>query len=118
MKRLFVVIVIIFLMTGFLAACGSPQMEGIILEVSDDMILVSQNLTTNEYEEIKDTSVTTLQKEDVFGERDSLNLIELTYEEASSFKPGDEVEIWIKGDILDSYPGQATAKKVSLLDKE
>lgn len=118
MKRLCFINVMILMVSGILTACNNPHMEGMILEVSEGTILLSQNLTTDEYAEIKDTSVKTLQKEDVFGERDSLNLIELTYDGASSFNPGDEVEIWIKGDILDSYPGQATAKKVSLLDKE
>lgn len=119
MKRLFFVNVMILIISGLLTACNNnPHMEGIILEVSEGTILLSQNIRFDEYEEIKDESVKILQKEDVFGEKDSLNLIELTYAEASSFNPGDEVEIWIKGDILDSYPGQATAKKVSLLDKE
>lgn len=111
MKRLFFIYLIILIVSGLLTACNNPHMEGIVLEVSDDTILLSQNLTANEYEEIKDESVKTLQKEDVFGERDSLNLIELTYDEASSFNPGDEVKVWITGDILESYPGQATAKK-------
>lgn len=104
----------ILLIGSILIACGSPHIEGIVLEVSDGTILLSQNLTSEKYEEIKDESIKLLQKEDVFGERDSLHLIELTFDDANSFNPGDEVNAWITGDVLESYPEQAKAKKITM----
>lgn len=107
---LFTLTLIILLMIG----CTSPSMEGIILEVKEDYILLSQDLSNEEYEEIKDESVSELRKEDIYGERDSLALIELTYKKADRFKKGDRVEVWIDGDIMTSYPAQAKAKKLKL----
>src|SRR5699024_3877277 len=113
MKKLFNSFLIIYIIVS-LSGCGEADMEGIILEVTENELLLSKNLTPNEYEEIKNESATKLQNEDVHGERESLNLIDLTYNNTDEFTKGDEVDVWIEGDILESYPAQAKAKKISI----
>ena len=114
MKKLFITSFLIIFINVSLAGCGEADMEGIILDVTENELLLSKDLTPNEYEEIKNESATKLQNEDVHGERDSLNLIYLTYNNTDEFSKGDEVDVWIEGDILESYPSQAKAKKISI----
>ncbi|MGO1470610.1 MAG: DUF3221 domain-containing protein [Tissierella sp.] len=40
-------------------------------------------------------------------------LIYLSYDKAGKFSKGNEVEIWIDGAIMESYPSQAKARKIS-----
>lgn len=95
-----------------LVACGAPEMEGIILEVGDNgSIMLAENLSPQAYEEIKEEAPTTLHDETVRGERD-LQLIYITYEDADELQPGDKVEVWLDGDVMNSFPSQAKAKKV------
>lgn len=114
MKRIFLTVFTVILMSILIVGCGKANMEGIILEVTENVILLSENISPEEYEEVKNESVSKLQNEDVQGERARLGLIELTYDNTDKFSKGDEVEVWIDGDILESYPSQAKAKKISL----
>jgi len=41
-----------------------------------------------------------------------LGLITLRYEDMDKINKGDEVDVWIGGDIRESYPPRADAKKV------
>lgn len=111
MKRA-VFMTILIIISASLTGCGEADMEGIVLDVTENKLLLSENLTPKEYEGIKDESVIKIQNEDVEGERESLHLIELTYDQADKFSKGDEVDVWIDGDIFASYPGQAQAKKI------
>lgn len=97
-----------------LIGCGEADMEGLVLEVNENGIKLARDLSPDEYEKIKDKSVTTLQNEDVQGKRPSLHLINLAYDNPNEFHEGDEVNVWIDGDIMDSYPAQAEAKKVAV----
>ncbi|HLR43430.1 MAG TPA: DUF3221 domain-containing protein [Pseudogracilibacillus sp.] len=111
MKRL---ILLCSLFGILLVGCGSPEIEGIILEVNDNgSILLAENLSMEAYEEIKEESPTTLQNETVAGECD-LDLIDLSYEDTDDLQKGDQVEVWLDGDIMTSFPAQATAKKVQV----
>lgn len=106
-------IFIVLLLSVSLAGCGDADMEGIVLEVNENEIKLAENLSPNKYEEIKNESVKNLQNEDVEGKRESLALMDITYDNADEFSKGDEVEVWIDGDIMSSYPGKADAKKIS-----
>src|SRR5699024_8111274 len=107
MKRL---ILLGFLLNMLLVGCGTPEMEGIILEVDDNgSIMLAINLSREAYEEIKEESPTTLQNETVAGEHD-LDLIHLTYEHTDELQKGDVVEVWLDGDVMTSFPPQAEAK--------
>lgn len=114
MKRLILLTFTTSILTVFLTACGEADMEGIILDIDEERITLAQNLTPKEYEEIKDKSGKTLQNEDVAGERDRLNLLILTYDDVDKLQIGDEVNAWIDGEIMLSYPGQANAKKIKV----
>ena len=90
---------------------GKADMEGIVLDIGERVIKLARNLSPNEYEEIKNESVTKLHNEDVEGER-ALGLIDLIYENKKEFYKGDKVEVWIDGDIMEISPPRAKAKKI------
>lgn len=116
-KMRYILISILFL-TVFLSACGSggPDVNGVLLEVNDNNVLLSENLTLEEYEQIKEISATDLQNEDVNGERDPLNLMSISYDKTDAFKAGTSVDVWLTGDIMESYPSQAEAKKINVVE--
>lgn len=114
MKKLWSSAFAFLLMILLLTGCGEADMKGIILEVRENGVLLSENLSQDEYEKIKNKPVSTLQNEDVHGKRESLRLIELSYDDTDEFSKGDQVEVWIDGDILMSYPGQAQARRMSI----
>lgn len=115
MMRIIYLLFILGIVNILLAGCGKADMEGIVLDINEHEIKLAKNLTPEEYDEIKDMSVTILHNEDVAGDRD-LGLIDLTYEHHDELNKGDEVEVWIDGDMMDSYPPQAAAKKVQRKD--
>lgn len=112
MKKLVSVLTITILFSILLVACGEADMQGIVLDTSKGGLTLARELTPDEYEEIKNISPTKLHNEDVEGKRD-LGLIILSYEDMGEINKGDEVDVWIGGDIMESYPPQADAKKVS-----
>ena len=114
MKKAMFACMMIVLVNVSLAGCGSADMKGIVLEVNENEIKLAENLAPHEYEDIKHESVKKLQKEDVEGTRESLELMDITYDHADEFSKGDEVDVWIDGDIMTSYPGKAHAKKISI----
>lgn len=95
----------------FIGCSINPDMEGIILEVKEDQLLLAREITLSEYEQIKDKSALQIQNEDVLGDA-YFGLIELTYKNAKEFNKGDQVEVWIDGEVMESYPEQAKAKKI------
>lgn len=115
-KMRYILISILFL-TVFLSACGSggPDVKGVLLDVNDGSVLLSENLTLEEYEQIKDISAKDLQNEDVNGDRDPLNLISFSYDKTESLNAGDSVDVWLDGDIMNSYPSKSEAKKIKVI---
>lgn len=111
MKKAIFALIILFSVS--LAGCGDADMEGIVLKTTENYIQVATELSPDEYEEIKDKSASQIQDEDVLGDT-YRGLIDLTYDSPEKFSKGDEVEIWIDGDIRESYPLGATAKKISV----
>ncbi|MBT2678531.1 DUF3221 domain-containing protein [Bacillus sp. ISL-35] len=91
-----------------LAACSNDQVsgEGFILEVNDDSILVVQNINQERYKEIKDVPG------DALIDQGGLELIWLVYDDTDKLKKGDHIEFWTDGSVRESYPEQATAKKI------
>src|SRR5699024_8011553 len=99
-KEMFVLI--IFILFGFLlVGCGDADMEGIVLETTENDVKVATELSPDEYEEIKDKLVSQIQNEDVHGDA-YRGLIDLTYDHTDKFSKGDEVDIWIDGYIRES----------------
>ena len=91
---------------------GKADMEGIVLDIVELGIKLARNLSPDEYEEIKNESVTKLHNEYVGGERECLGLIDLIYENKNEFNKGDEVEVWTDGYIMEIFPERAKAKKI------
>lgn len=113
MKKLFTTAWTMILVSLFLASCGQqePDMEGIILEVSEHGVKLAKELSLEEYEDIKNDPVSKIQNEDVYGDT-YRGLIDLTYEDTGGLNKGDEVEVWIDGGIMESYPEKAEARKI------
>ncbi|SDZ46355.1 DUF3221 domain-containing protein [Bacillus sp. 166amftsu] len=109
MKRKFFIAFTVILLSISLAGCGKADMEGIILEVTENEILLSENLSLDKYEEIKNKSISEIQ-----GEEKGISLIYLAYDNTEEWSKGDEVKVWIDGDVLVSYPEQAKAKRIQL----
>lgn len=110
MKRTLTVFISIIISLS-LIGCSKPDRDGIVLEVTENQILLAEELSPEEYEKIKDKPASEIQNEDVLGDA-YYGLIYLTYDNAEKFSKGDEVEVWIDGDIMESYPAQAEAKKI------
>lgn len=112
MKKLFsisIYLIISFSMVG----CGEPSLDGIILEVNENQVKLATELSLQDYEKIKDVSVADIQNEDVLG-NEYRGLIDLTYDDTTGLSEGNQVDAWIDGDIMESYPLKATAKKISV----
>lgn len=101
------------LVSFLFAGCGGADMEGIVLETTENDLLVATELTLEAYEEIKDQSASQIQNEDVHG-ASHRGLIYLTYDQTEDFSKGDQVKIWLDGEIRESYPLGATAKKIAI----
>ncbi|MEJ8777192.1 DUF3221 domain-containing protein [Pseudogracilibacillus sp. ICA-222130] len=113
MKRLFSTAFTIILLSLSLVGCSKPSIEGIILEVNEHGIKLATELSSEEYEEIENIPVSDIQNEDVQGNT-YRGLIDLTYKDTGGLSKGDKVEVWIDGDIMESYPEKAKAKKISV----
>src|SRR5690625_1706984 len=107
MKRVLFIALTFILISISLAGCGKANMEGIILEVAENEIVLSENLSWDKYEEIKNKSFTEIQEEEK-----SIPLIYLAYDNIEEWSKGDEVKVWIDGDVLAFYPEQD--KKIQL----
>lgn len=91
---------------------SKPDMEGIVLNIDESGIKLARGLSPEEYEEIKNESITKLHKEYVAGIRDNFRLIDLIYEGETEWEKGDELEDWLDGDIMEVFPERARAKKI------
>src|SRR5690625_4498013 len=109
MKRGLVIAVTLIVISISLAGGGKASMEGIILEVAESEIVLSENLSCDKYGEFKNKSSTGIQEEEK-----SIPLSYLAYDNIEEWSKGDEVKVWIDGDVLASYPEQAKAKKIQL----
>jgi len=114
-KRNWLVITIILLLSG--CSLAKADMQGIVLEVKKQEVILAKNLSQEAYEEIENESVTSLQNQMVDGTVE-LELFVLTYENLEEIDVGDEVAVYLDGDIMSSYPAQAKAKKIKVKNKK
>lgn len=84
--------------------------EGYILKVEQKSVLVAENISVDRYERIKDKTLQELQEH-------SVPLIRLRYSDTNNLSKGNRIEIWISGGIEESYPMQATAEKIELIEE-
>lgn len=83
--------------------------EGYIIEVGENRILVAEDMSSDEYEAIKDTSISDLYEK-------GLSLIYFSNDDISNLRVGNKVEIWFDGTVAESYPAQARATKIVLIE--
>jgi len=108
LRSVFVVFVTFF----FIFGCQpGEQIEGFILEVGEESLLLAEGATKEEYNEWKNVSY-----DDLMEMRPGPSLLMITYEETKKLSAGDYVVVTIDGDIAASYPGQAKAKAVEKVD--
>lgn len=74
--------------------------EGYILEVTDDRILVIEEKLEGQWQEVH---------REYRGEAIWLRT------KKSGLKPGQQVRYWIRGGVNESYPAQASAKKIEVI---
>lgn len=108
------IIFVVILVNLSLTSCRNADLNGIIIKTAENQILLATELSSEEYEEIKELPASQIQNADVLSDA-YYGLINLTYQNTEKFTPGDYVEVWIDGDVLESYPLQANAKKISLI---
>ncbi|OCL26360.1 hypothetical protein U472_10155 [Orenia metallireducens] len=112
MKNLFKLGLILITLLS-IAACAkeeSTTIEGIIMEVEENRVLVSQR---------EDITVADLNKshEELVAEG-GYDLIWINTEKLDQqFEKGLGVNIWISGNIIESYPAQATAERVEVYER-
>ncbi|UOQ49773.1 YobA family protein [Gracilibacillus caseinilyticus] len=109
MKKKLLIATTVILLSISIVGCGNADIEGIILEVTENEILLSKNLSLDKYEDIKNKSISEIQEEEK-----GIPLISLAYDNTEEWSKGDEVKVWIDGDVFASYPEQAKAKKIQL----
>ncbi len=98
-----------------IAGCGivgeKIETQGYILKVENDRVLLAENISIEEYKEIKDLSI-----EDLSSLEAPLRLIYLSYRKADEFNKGDKVSVTISGGVDTSFPGQAKASKIKKVE--
>lgn len=100
MKQMLLLLIIVLL-----TACTPmtpPDGEGYILEVSDGSILVI------------DAQILDKSWNDIFEEYTG-SAIQLSTRK-KNLKPGQRIRYWVNGGVNDSYPSQAEAKRIEVID--
>lgn len=78
------------------------------MEVEENKILVEEDITSDEYEAIKDKSSSDWEDLDEEG----ISLVYFSNDDIRDLQVGKKVEIWHDGKMKTSYPGQAGAIKL------
>ena len=104
----------ILLITGCTENRSTPKeeglkLEGYILEVDEGRILVAESITSEQFVTLKDKTLQELDSE-------GISLYYFSYEDTSSLRIGHKVNVWIEGGINLSYPAQASAKKIEVIE--
>ena len=106
MAKITKILIFVLLSTVFLGCKGSVQLEGYILLVEQNEVLVIHNV---EYSSIESKSIDELMSE-------NRNLVYYYYDDTEGFKKGDKVKIWTDGNAQTSYPSKAGATKITIIE--
>lgn len=118
MKRLWLMFLIITSASFLLVGCGSksanqpPHIEGLIYSIEDHSILViedidSVDISVEEWQGKPAYSVRITDKTKIYNESGKLINVE-------DLHVGDIAQVWIDGEILESYPAQVRAAKIQV----
>lgn len=107
LKIIGALLAISILLTACLDGRAKPNFQAFTHEITEDYVLVVYNIKKEEFDEVKDKS------------RDELmdlghSIIELSYSGEKDFVEGDQISVWIDGEIEDSYPQRGKASKLEL----
>ena len=102
-------LMIVLLSTILLGCKSSVQMEGYILQVEPNRVLVVHNIEDSDFESITTKSFDELMSENI-------DLTYYDYEDTEGFQKGDKIKIWTTGDAQTSYPSQAGATKIEVIE--
>lgn len=110
-----IIFMMLFILVLVIAGCGitgeKSETQGYILKVENDRVLLAENISIEEYKEIKDLTI-----EDLSSLEAPLSLIYLSYSKADEFNKGDKVSVTISGGVETSFPGQAKASKIKKVE--
>lgn len=137
MKKSFIFIVTLFVGV-LLAGCGTSEqnnsgksdsgqeVEGYIVEIDGDEILLLKNASLEEFEEIndkyipRDPSSNFEDTNPIFEGPDDADLMYIDYKDTDvdidEYEKGDKVKAQIGEDIREIYPAQTDGKEISLKD--
>ena len=82
------------------------QLEGYLLEVAEEQVLLVENISLEEYETIKNLPLNDLVMDYHYP------MYYLRYEQAGQFQKGDHVIVTVTGPIAESHPAQGEADKI------
>lgn len=107
-------IVLFILFSTVLFGCqqneeSSHVIEGYIFKVHEESIMLAQDIDLEKYQEIKE-------KEHLEIGQEGILLISISYDDTSHLKEGDHVKAFIEGGIRESYPAQANASKIEIIE--
>lgn|SRR5690625_2891019 len=109
-------ILIIFTLT-FLVSCLSKEknyiyVEGYILSIEEDKVLIAEDISLEVYNKIADKAVEELD----INSKDHVSLLYLGYENIEALNKGDKIKAEISNNIDQSFPAQAVAKRISVIN--
>ena len=105
-----ILIIAIFLFLSLVGCSGTQEkIEGYILEMEENRILVAEDVTAKEYEAIKDKSISALDEE-------GISLIYFSYDDIDKLQVGNKVRILFDGNMATSYPAEAGAIKIDVIE--
>ena len=96
---------------AFIAGCNDskpPDFQGRIIDINKSHILVVSNVSIEELE--------TKTKNRILTDK-APNAVWLNVNSISKYKVGQLVNVWYQGGVNHSYPAQAGAKKVKIIEK-
>lgn len=96
-----------------LGGCNVQKMDGYIMEVNEDSLLIAEGAT--EEEAIKWLELT---YEELIDSQPAPSLVAIQYEKVEDFQVGDYVQIILEGEIAASYPEQGKAKFIELIENK
>lgn len=100
-------LLIVLIISGCAIGGGKSETEGYILKIEKERVLFAENISYEEYNEMKDLSIDKLTSLEPVP-----NLIYLSYSKTGDLKQGDKVSVTISGGVETSLPGQAKASKI------
>ena len=102
----------LLLIFSVLLLCGCNQgkvetVEGYIVKIESNKILVAEDITLDKFEAIKDKPIGDY--------NDDISLIYFFYDDLSNFQVGNKVRVLYDGGMDESNPAQASALEIEVI---